>query len=160
MIRRLQILGALVVLACSGSAFANHYGMAGCGLGSLVFKDKPGKIQILASTTNDAVSPQTFALTSGTSGCVEGDGAETAALYIRTNKEPLMTDVSRGTGETIVGLSQVLGCSNPNKVGEVLQRNYDRIFANPDAASTEMLNSIGSALKENSETVGTCRILG
>jgi len=43
------------------------YGMAGCGIGSIVFADKPGMIQIIAATLNGTAGSQTFGITSGTS---------------------------------------------------------------------------------------------
>ena len=156
-LRALLIASAVVV---SGPAWADHYGMAGCGLGSMVFKNKPGKIQILAGTTNGILGSQTFGLTSGTSGCVEDMNGDTAALYIRTNKEPLMQDISRGSGETLTGLAAMLGCSNVNEVGQVLQQNYESIFSRVDASSKELLNSIGSALKSNHATAKSCGMMG
>ena len=40
------------------------YGLAGCGLGSMVFGDQKGMIQILAATTNNTFGTQTFGITS------------------------------------------------------------------------------------------------
>ncbi|MFN8945903.1 MAG: DUF3015 family protein, partial [Pseudobdellovibrionaceae bacterium] len=45
------------------------YGMAGCGLGSVVFGDKPGFIQIFAATLNSIGGNQTFGISLGTSNC-------------------------------------------------------------------------------------------
>ena len=51
--RKLAILGVLAGLtAVSTSARAENYGMAGCGLGSLIFKDNGTFMQILAATFN------------------------------------------------------------------------------------------------------------
>jgi len=36
----------------ASTSFAASYGSAGCGLGSVIFKDQPGIMQILAATTN------------------------------------------------------------------------------------------------------------
>src|SRR5437868_47659 len=53
--------------------FAGGYGMAGCGLGSLLFGpvNEPFA-QVLAATTNATFATQTFGITSGTSNCVSG----------------------------------------------------------------------------------------
>src|SRR5205823_3826374 len=40
------------------------YGLAGCGLGSMLFGDQKGMIQILAATTNGTFGSQTFGITS------------------------------------------------------------------------------------------------
>jgi hypothetical protein len=87
------------------------YGTAGCGVGSIVFGDKPGMIQIVAATIND-YSGQTFAISTGTSNCGESGKSARANQFIETNKVALENDLSRGAGESIVALSEVMGCKN------------------------------------------------
>lgn len=89
------------------------YGMAGCGLGSVVFGDKPGMIQVVAATINN-YSGQTFAISSGTSNCGASGKAARASQFIEVNKVALENDLSRGAGEAIVSLSEVMGCNNSN----------------------------------------------
>lgn len=105
------------------------YGSAGCGLGSLVFGDQPGGVQILASTTNGTVGSQTFGITFGTSNCgnavIGGLGSRT---FIEANREMLAKDAARGSGETISTLSHLAGCADPSKVGAALQRSYEANF--------------------------------
>src|SRR6266571_3742686 len=62
---------ALLSVATTASAQAGLrgtgvYGAAGCGLGSMVFGNQPGGVQVLAATTN-ATGIQTFGITTGTS---------------------------------------------------------------------------------------------
>src|SRR5437870_11441910 len=74
------------------------YGLAGCGLGSMVFGDQKGAIQILAATTNWIFGTQTFGITSGTSNCVESSsGTAGARTFIEGNREALAKDASRGS---------------------------------------------------------------
>lgn len=147
MLKKVAFFAALVITA---NAQAAHYGMAGCGLGSMVFKDQPGKIQIVASTVNNIVSPQTFAISSGTSGCFE-DGSSSAHLkYIETNKVALQNDVSRGSGETLDGLMTILGCQNQPAVKSSLKKNYDQIFTRDSAPQ------IMDAIKNNSQLKQNC----
>src|SRR3954464_7446787 len=73
------VIAALVLAAGAAHADADvtvsgtksTYGTAGCGLGSLVFGDQKGAIQILAATTNTTFGTQTFGITTGTSNCVD-----------------------------------------------------------------------------------------
>lgn len=114
---------ALTLALASTSAFADKrkslhdeftgqgYGTAGCGLGSVIFGDKPGMIQVVAATIND-YSGQTFAISFGTSNCGESGKAARAQQFIETNKVALENDLSRGAGESIVALSEVMGCKN------------------------------------------------
>ena len=89
------------------------YGMAGCGVGSIVFGDKPGMIQVIAATINQ-YSGQTFAISTGTSNCGESGKSARANQFIEVNKVALENDLSRGAGESIVALSEVMGCKNPD----------------------------------------------
>lgn len=89
------------------------YGTAGCGLGSVVFGQKPGIIQVIAATTN-AVGYQTLAISSGTSNCGEAQTQARADQFIDVNKVALENDLARGAGESMTSLAQVMGCKNSN----------------------------------------------
>jgi hypothetical protein len=155
---RRQFVGFAVAALLLGSvpAMAANYGMAGCGLGALAFKDKPGKVQIAAATTNNLVSPQTFAITSGTSNCMEGSSGQQAALFININQEALRNDISRGNGEALTGLSQILKCSNQSKLGSTLQRNYRSIFPSSDVSPEHIGSSIENVIKGDAELSKSC----
>jgi hypothetical protein len=120
-----SIIAAVAVLFAINSAQAQKkqslhdqftgqgYGMAGCGLGSVVFGDKPGMIQVVAATVN-GTGYQTLAISSGTSNCGASGKAARANQFIEVNKVALENDLSRGAGEAIVSLSEVMGCKNSN----------------------------------------------
>jgi len=111
------------------------YGTAGCGLGSMLFGRQTGMIQVLAATTNGVFGSQTFGISSGTSNCTDtGGGVASTKSFVETNKEALAKDISRGQGDTIVGLSALAGCQDSKVVGSVLQSNFASIF--PSAAVT------------------------
>ncbi len=150
----LKLVGFVATLLMLSQSYANHFGMAGCGLGSLVFQDQPGKIQIVASTLNDIVSPQTSAITSGTSGCYEEQGSSASLNYIETNMVSLKEDAARGQGETIEGLMTLLGCSQSSAVKSEIKNNYQNIF-NSNSAS-----SILNAIQNNSVVRSSCGSVG
>lgn len=87
------------------------YGVAGCGLGSIVFGEKGGMIQVVAATLN-STGGQTFGITTGTSNCGESGKSARANQFIEVNKVSLENDLARGAGESIVALSEVMGCRN------------------------------------------------
>lgn len=133
------------------------YGMAGCGLGSMVFGDKPGMIQIVAATLNGIYGNQTFGITSGTSNCETPARAQrSAAFFITANRETIQKDIARGSGETLTSLSQILGCKNSDQVGMKLQQNYPAIFPNDKAPTDRVINSIMSTLKQDSDLGKSC----
>lgn len=150
----LKIVGFVATLLMLSQSYAAHFGMAGCGLGSLIFADQPGKIQIVAATINNAVSPQTSAITSGTSGCYEEQGSSASLNYIETNIVSLKEDAARGQGETIEGLMTLLGCSQSPSVKSEIKSNYQQIF-NSNSAS-----SILNAIQNNTVVRSSCGSVG
>ena len=132
-----------MVLGAGSLAEAGPYGTAGCGLGSIVFGNSPGIVQIFAATTNGTFATQTFGITSGTSNCVDGGGGgPTAAAFIQTNRQALSKEISRGNGETIANLSTLSGCSDPNAVGASLQKNFKVIFPDSTVSDTQVSSSM------------------
>lgn len=151
MLKKLTLLGALLTIS---SAQAYHYGMAGCGVGGMVFNDQPGMIQIVAGTLNNLISPQTSAITSGTSGCYDVGGSTAQVNYIETNKISLKSDIARGNGETLDGLMTMLGCKETNSVKMDIKNNYKNIF------NTENTTEIFKAIKNNESVQKSCTTLG
>ena len=98
------IVGALATPASAQVQVntSSGYGLAGCGLGSVLFGNQPGIIQIIAATTNGVSGNQTFGITSGTSNCVDSAAPVVqVASFIQTNREILAKDAARASGETI-----------------------------------------------------------
>jgi hypothetical protein len=143
---------ALLTVATSASAQAGLkgtgvYGTAGCGLGSLVFGNQPGAVQILAATTNGTFASQTFGITTGTSNCGAGLIAQGTKNFVEANRETLAKDMSRGQGETIGALTVMAGCADSRQVGAVLQDKYGQIFTSESATSDEVAKALLDTLK-------------
>lgn len=144
---------ALLTFATSASAAQGSlkgtgvYGTAGCGLGSLVFGNQSGGVQILAATTNGTFASQTFGITTGTSNCGAGLIAQGTKNFVEANRETLAKDMSRGQGETIGALTVMAGCSDSHQVGAALQSNYGRIFTSEQATSDDVAKALLETLK-------------
>ncbi len=133
--------------AASGGGGA-AYGAAGCGLGSIVFGNKPGFMQVFAATTNGTLGSQTFGITSGTSNCnSSAPGGMAARQFIETNRQAFAKDVSRGSGETIASLATLGGCSDSRAVGVTLQKSFTAIFPNASASDTDVSAAAVASLK-------------
>jgi hypothetical protein len=118
-------------------------------LGSIVFGDAKGIVQIFAATTNGLFGTQTFGITSGTSNCVDtSTGAHAAKVFVDVNREALAKDISRGGGETIATLTWITGCSDSKQVGAALQSNFKSIFPSETASTDAVTDAILSTLKE------------
>lgn len=152
----MRLLSMLIAIAMLGSGFmaeaqqkkrkktkslhdqftGQGYGMAGCGLGSIVFGEAPGMIQIFAATTN-GYGGQTFAISSGTSNCGESGKAEETASYIQNNKVALENDLARGQGETLVGLAQMIECEKSTFATD-MKSEYTNMFPQGGASAAQI----------------------
>ena len=144
MMRRLAIIGTTMgVLLAASAAHAQGYGLAGCGLGSLVIKDD-GKIQILAATTNGTFGIQTFGITSGTSNCTSGGVVKAQreqAAFAEVNFQDLKRNMAAGGGEFLTSFSSLLGCEEPAKpaLAKMTQAKYEVILPTEKTTPMELL---------------------
>ncbi len=159
-----KFIGAVttVVLLGSAGAVAAPYGVAGCGLGSIILKDEPtGAAQILAATLNSLFGNQTFGITTGTLNC--GPAAteqvtQRTQVFVEANRETLAKDISRGQGETIVNLAAIAGCGDADAVGATLQSHFQAIFPDEKTPSPQVTQSLLETLKADASLA--CSQLG
>jgi hypothetical protein len=134
------------------------YGAAGCGLGSVIFGQKPGIIQIFAVTTNGFMANQTFAISTGSLNCEDGGGS--ASHFIETNKLVLANDIARGQGETLASLSAIYGCQDSASFGKTLQQAYPTVFPSDNVSAEQVEKSIVDTIKANTVLATSCSKLG
>jgi hypothetical protein len=113
------------------------YGMAGCGLGSVVFGQQTGMVQIFAATTNGTSGNQTFGISSGTLNCGESSRTAKAEQFIDVNKVAIENDMARGQGETLTALSQVMACTNTNFSAD-MRSDYRQMFPQGGATADQL----------------------
>lgn len=131
------------------------YGLAGCGLGSIIFGAQPGKVQILAATTNGTFYNQSFGLTFGTANCDIPQMGQQAAVFIEVNKEVVKKEAARGEGESLQGLSALLNCHDQSLFDQKVHENYEQIFA--DGQSTYgSVREILKTIKADQKLSSTC----
>ena len=154
------VAAAFGVLSIASVATADaKYGMAGCGLGSMLFGNEPGIIQVLAATTNGTSGNQTFGITTGTSNCEDtGGGSASAKAFVETNRDAFAKDVARGTGETISSLTTLAGCQDAAAVGATLQQSFTTIFPEASIEDTQVSDAVVDTLKSHPEL--SCKLLG
>lgn len=141
--KKLLIAVAVALPASAMAAGENNIGS--CGWGSKLFDGQSGIApQVLGATTNGTFGNQTFAITSGTSGCTQ-DGAVKSnwktALFIDGNKEMLARDMSVGSGETLDSLAHLMGVESQDRAAfnRVAKENLWKIFA-ADSTADIMAN--------------------
>ncbi|MEM6734412.1 MAG: DUF3015 domain-containing protein, partial [Myxococcota bacterium] len=151
------------MLAFPTLAYAQGYGMAGCGLGSLVFGNDQGIVQIFAATTNGTLGSQTFGITSGTSNCVDGGGvaAVDKKAFVKMNYASLMRDAAVGKGEYLSTLASMMGCEEAAHVEffQATQKNHQSIF-NEKADAEATLKSVHDVVQSDPSLARQCTVTG
>jgi hypothetical protein len=140
---------------------AGGYGMAGCGLGSIVMGPKGN--QISAATTNGSSYSQTFGVTTGTSNCSASTPAAEAAataereVFVTVNVENLSRQAAMGDGEHLYAFSEILGCNNSegfDDFAEMSQTHFDTLFASKDA--TQIISAYVSEIAKTPSLATNC----
>lgn len=154
----LALLGGVLMHPATG--FAAGYGVAGCGLGSIVFGDSPGIIQVFAATTNGTFASQTFGITSGTSNCAAGPSASLMQEnFVAMNQSSLSRDAAAGEGEYLSAWSVLMGCEADGQADffTAVKENHHRIFTN-DAKPSDVVINTRTVVSENEKLSATCKI--
>lgn len=136
-----QLLLLLVAGIASSSAAAS-YGMAGCGLGSMVMG--PQGNQVFVATTNGTFYSQFFGITSGTSNCAEDGVAledSEARSFAEANFESLREEMAQGQGENLDVLASLMGC-DAAMLGQRVRADYGSIFDRSDVTPEIMLERV------------------
>jgi hypothetical protein len=135
--------------------------MAGCGLGTYVFKDNTTGAQILAATTNSTFASQTFGITSGTSNCVSGGiikAQREQAAFAEVNFQDLKRNMATGGGEFLTSFATLLGCEDAAKpaLAKMTQSKYESILPTEKTSPMEMLSGVKSQIKADPALAGSC----
>jgi DUF3015 family protein len=159
--RNLAIFGTLLgVMLGAGVVRAQGYAEAGCGLGSMVFREN-NATQILAATTNGIFGNQTFAITSGTSNCASGGvikAQREQAAFAEVNFQDLKRNMAAGGGEFLTSFATLLGCEDAQKpvLARMTQTKYEAILPTEKTTPIEMLSGVKQQIKLDSQLAGAC----
>jgi hypothetical protein len=143
----------------------------GCGLGTMLFKGRSGPIyELSAVSTNDSASislgapllvpggqaygamylgfvstnSNTIAISMGTSEYQEGERIIVAEVnqYVDQNMDMLAADISRGKGEYIDTLADIMQVERKLAFKYKLKKNFDKIYTHEDITSSEVVHNI------------------
>lgn len=148
--KKLFMVGAAILslVSFTGSAMAaTGYADAGCGLGSIVFGNEKGAVQVLAATTNGTSGSQTFGITTGTSNCDPGGLVKLEKereIFAEKNYSTIVKEMAMGEGENLETLAGMYGCSQDsiNDFGSLAQDNFGDIVKSEQTSSKEMLSAL------------------
>jgi DUF3015 family protein len=149
-----ELLFAALLMTCSPIAAHAAAGTMesgpGCGLGAMLWADSASKKHILQQSmiaSTNATGMQTFAITSGTSGCTN-DGVivqnERVNVFAGINFDSLTQEMAQGSGEHLSSLATLMGVpvEMQPQFFALVQQHYDAILQPQNATPVTMLNSL------------------
>jgi hypothetical protein len=127
-------------------------GAGGCGWGSLLFDGNSGVgAHIFAMTTNGSFGNATFGMSSGTLGCDPSQPIryKGGRVYISANMTKLAEDIARGEGETLDGLSEVMGVAAADRpaFNALAKSHFDTLYPNEAVTSDQVMDTLQALLK-------------
>ena len=161
---KLAIVGAAIFsMATVTTAMAKNYGMAGCGLGSVLIEEN-GFMQVFAATTNGTFANQTFGITSGTSNCT-ADGlivaSKTQEAFFEANFANIQKDAASGQGEYLTAFADLMSCSESARptINKIAQESYEKVFPTAKTTSAQALYLLKIQLSQNTQVANSCQLL-
>ena len=142
----------VVTLCLLLPALVSAQNIGKCGWGSKLFDGQKGIApQVLAATTNGTSGNQTFAISSGTSGCTQNGVVKSSwktAAFIDSNMNKLARDMSRGEGEALDSLAFLLDVSAEDRAqfDSVLKSNFSEVFSGEAVKTDQVRKNIASVL--------------
>ena len=157
-----MLAAGLFLISSPSSLFAGNYGMAGCGLGAVIYGADGGG-QISAATTNSLFGNQLFGITTGTLECTD-DGVIKVEVqqkvYAFQNFDSLKREMARGEGERLTSLAMLMGCSadTTQQFKSMTKKEYSNLFAG-EADSDAMLMRLREVGSSDATIAAGCSAL-
>jgi hypothetical protein len=149
----------MLCILAAPTAFAGGYGMAGCGLGSMVMPSAGGGNQISAATTNGSFFSQPIGISAGTSNCLPP--GKMAMLnrqeqFFASNITVLSKEMSQGKGNHLAAFAETFGCKGNGAASfsNEMQTNYKKIFSAPGTGA--MFQKVRGVINESKTLNKSC----
>lgn len=129
----------------------------GCGLGKLAWQNYPNAktkgVQVMMASTN-ATGYNTFAISSGTSGCTD-DGRWWAenktTMFAELNADALAQEMAQGGGEHLASFATLLGVPQDQHQAffAMTQERYVALTQAGELSSVAMVKALNDAISAN-----------
>jgi len=135
---------------------------SGCGLGWQVTSKNSLLSSSIRSTTN-AVLPNSFSMTFGTSGCTKHSIVQLEReqeYFVNVNFEHLNVDLAQGSGEYLASFAVVMGCGKmTSHFGQVMQSQYGKLVRDLDSNAATFLKRVRQTVKDDASLNASCGFL-
>jgi hypothetical protein len=151
----LVLISSLGLLSFSAIAADSS---SGCGLGWEVTQKQSLVSSAIRSTTN-AILPNTFSMTFGTSNCQKHSIVKNESeqmYFVESNLDQLALEMAQGDGEYLRGLAAVMGCASAyGDFSSVVQKHYSEIFSG-SVSPTRVLQEVKRGIRSNAALANSC----
>jgi hypothetical protein len=135
------VLALSLTVMASGGAFASStQDAAGCGVGTMIFKDKHGLVYNLLATTTNGFLFSTISQTFGILNCPSDASVNgKIASFIDFNKQQLAIEVAQGKGEHLAALVELYGVKQADRQAAItaLKANQVAIFSQQSTSAIQ-----------------------
>ncbi len=160
--KKLLMLGVVGMFVATQGGFALAAGNPdtgpGCGLGKIAWENYPHQkvigIQTMEATTNGLMGNNTFAISSGTSGCTN-DGKfwaeQKVNAFASLNFENLAQDMAQGQGEHLASLATLMGIPAAQQPAffTMTQEKYASLVAAGETSPVALVKALNEAVATN-----------
>ena len=139
---------SLTVLASTGVHASTTQEAAGCGVGTLVFKDSHGLVYNLLATTTNGMLFGTVSQIFGLLNCpADASVSGKIASFIDFNKQQLAVEVAQGKGDRLAALVEMFGVKQSDRQAAIsaLKANQVAIFSHNSTAAIQ--DAMGKTLQ-------------
>lgn len=159
MIKRTLWLSA-IALVLSTAAHAGGQNDAGCGLGSMLFKEQKPVHQILGATTNGTSGNQTFGITTGTLGCTSGGlikSSKEREVFVATNFRAIERELAAGKGQYASSLASLSGCgAKSDEFLSLSKARYEKLFPSAKTDAAELIKNLDKEIAADASLSKAC----
>jgi hypothetical protein len=153
-------LGILAALALSPITAKAADQSNGCGLGWYV----TSRMSLSATTTRGTTNyflPNTFSMTSGTSGCAAHSLVmrdKQGLHFLEADFDQVQADAARGGGEHLGALAQAVGCDSAayDTFRHTMQANYDKIYDGAGDNAGAVVGRVHDLINASPELARNC----
>lgn len=134
------LLALSLTVAAAGAQASSTQDAAGCGVGTLIFKDQHGLVFNLLATTTNGWLFGTVSQTLGILNCpADASVNGKIASFIEFNKQQLAVETAQGQGEHLAALVDMFGVKEGERTAAMgaLKTNQVAIFAAGSAAAIQ-----------------------
>jgi hypothetical protein len=131
---------SLTVMAVSGAQASSTQDAAGCGVGTMIFKDQHGLIFNLLATTTNGILFGTISQTFGILNCpADASVSGKIASFIDFNKQQLVVEVAQGKGDHLAALVEMYGVKQADRQAAIaaLKANQVAIFSQQSTSAIQ-----------------------